>query len=408
MTTTQMGQNSKLSNAEILFIIIVGLYAANFLNKGIVIAFLLLPFILWKIIFKEMTKRLIIMSSLLMLFSAYYAITVKLYGFSDVTLVLGGYLIAPIVFYWTGYAFINNKNPIKKSYCLIFTVAISTMLFAILSIVRTTQIYGSLENASPTYGGRAVMSLWGENFLSATGMNTYVSLGIALTPLLFLRDNNIKKMKITKLLILAVSAISIYVSLSLGNRTGLLILGASCIAVFFYTTKLTPRKIMSTVIIFFFSILGFLLFIGNIFGVKDKWFSTTIGNRMRNFSAIDDPRFTAWGESFKGMFSYPSGGRKTELSLNYAHNLWLDVGYDAGLIPFVLLVIFSLLGLISLRTFLKSDLPVFLKGLVISCFTAMIVTFLLEPIMQGWFYYFTIFCLFLGLIHKHIYLKTTQ
>jgi hypothetical protein len=408
MTTTHTNYSTKISKSEILFILIIGLYAANFLNKGIIITFLLMPFILWKVISKKLTKRVIIMSSLLMLFSAYYTLTVKLYGFSNVNIVLGGYFVAPVIFYWAGYTLINKENRIKKSYYLIFTVAISTMLFGIMSIVRTVQIYGSLENASPTFGGRAVMSFWGENFLSATGMNTYVSLGIALTPLLFLKDASIRKLKTTKILILVISVISLYVSLSLGNRTGLLILGASCVSVFFYATKLTPRKIISMVAVFFFLILGFLMVIGNLFGIKDKWFSTTIGNRMRNFSAVDDPRFTAWGESFTGMFSNPTGGRKTELSLNYAHNLWLDVGYDAGVIPFLLLVLFSLMGLISIRKFIKGNSPTFLKALMITCFTSITVTFFLEPIMQGWFYYFTIFCLFLGLIHKHIYLESTH
>jgi hypothetical protein len=42
-----------------------------------------------------------------------------------------------------------------------------------------------------------------------------------------------------------------------------------------------------------------------------------------------------------GVWSHPWGGRAIDLAgLSYAHNLWLDVANDAGLIPAVLLVMF--------------------------------------------------------------------
>lgn len=391
---------SKLSLNSYLLLFFICLYASNFLNKGIMISFILFPIALWMVITKGITKRLFLMSFLLILFSVIYGLTIKEYGFTDSVIVTAGYLIAPITMYLIGYSFINGSY--KNSYGLLLAVTVSTALFSILSIVRTIQLYGSLQNANPTFGGRAVVSLWGENFLSATGMNTYVSLGLALFPLLFIKDKSIRSNRTFKLMIFLVFAVSIYVTFSLGNRTGLLIIIASTIMVFLFSTKLTARKILSFVLLMFLFILGALLYMGNTFGVKDKWLNSSIGYRMQHFSALEDPRFMAWGEALVGVFKNPTGGRKTELSLNYAHNLWLDVGHDAGIIPFILLLAFSILGFLSLGKFYKSKQPVMFKALIIASFTAIVITCFLEPIMQGWFYYFTIFCILLGVIHKHI------
>lgn len=53
-------------------------------------------------------------------------------------------------------------------------------------------------------------------------------------------------------------------------------------------------------------------------------------------------RYEVWGEVLSQLFSAPLGGRAYPISENYAHNLWLDVGYDAGPLPLLLLVAFHL------------------------------------------------------------------
>lgn len=395
-------QNNVFTKQEIIFIILVGLYMANVFNKGIVIAFLLLPIVIWKFLSEQITKRAMVMSGLLLAFSAYYSFTAKRYGFTESNVVFLGYLFVPIVMYLAGYIFVKTEKRYKESYWLFMIVTISTLLFSVLSIFRTIRMYGSLENASPMYGGRAVMSYWGDNFLSATGMNTYVSLAIALAPVLLLKDKNIKHIKLMKFIMMICVFMSLYVSIKLGNRTGILILMASFMTVFIFTTKFSSRKIANTVVGVIILLFGYLIYYGNVFGVKSNFESTMVGQRIINSSELHDPRFTAWGEAFNGLFNYPLGGRHTILSLRYAHNLWLDVGYDVGIIPFLLIVLFTLFGIISIKKFLKGNHPTMFKGLIISSFTAIIITCFLEPIIQGWFYYFTVFCLYLGVIHKHI------
>jgi hypothetical protein len=53
-------------------------------------------------------------------------------------------------------------------------------------------------------------------------------------------------------------------------------------------------------------------------------------------------RYEVWGEVLSQLFSAPLGGRAYPISENFAHNLWLDVGYDAGPLPLLLLAGFHL------------------------------------------------------------------
>lgn len=399
---------TRLTISEIIILLAIGLYVANFMNKGVYLSFIFLPYLIWHFIYKEHSKRFLVMSSLLFIFSIYYAVTVKLFGYIESWIVFSGYLFSPIAMYFLGYVFIKKNKTEKTTYYMIYVTIVSAALFGALCLYKTITSFGNLEVASRALNGRLVISIWGENLISATGLNTFVSLGIALAPIAFLKKKGVKHSKLSRFSLIILSLISMYTSIQLGNRTGILILLVSILSVFIYTTKFSLKKSRTLLLMLFLGAVGITVFNLNILGVKDTWESTLLSQRLQESSATDDPRFLAWEEAFWGVFAHPLGGRETHLSLPFAHNLWLDVGYDAGLIPFIILVIFSIMGGFSVKKFLTYDHPVILKGLIISSFTAFLITFFLEPIMQGWFYYFTVFCLFLGIIHKHIYINESE
>lgn len=399
-------KNEKFNKFTIIAIFLIALYVNNIFNKGIGISFLLLPITLFKFYSSGISRRSIITSTSLIAFSIYYAFANKYYGFSESLIITIGYLVSPIVMFLLGYTILNTENRYKVSLWIMITVPLSTTLFSIFSVFRTRLIYGSLENASPIHAGRSVMSLWGDNFISATGMNTYVSLGIALTPVFFMTNKYLgKKNKAIKIIIMISIISSLYITFILANRTGLLILLLTFISTFFFSEKGSTRKVKNLLSVFSVFIFGYILFSINFLSLKDKWLSSSLGKRTNASLSLGDPRLEAWKKSFIGLFDNPTGGRKTDLTLNYAHNLWLDVGYDAGIIPFILLVLFSVIGIFSVIKFLKCKNPYILNALVVSSFTAILVTCFMEPILQGWFYYFTIFCLYLGIIQKNIFLE---
>src|SRR5690625_1464026 len=339
-----------------------------------------------------------------MVFSIFYAFFVFYNNLSTLNIVFAYELLAPITLYVIGYRFSEDDKSYRKSFYLMLLVVISLSMVGFLSLLKTINLYGSMDSAASILYGRYVIQLWNDNPMTATGANTFISLGLILLPMLFVKDKEIVLNNRLKGIMFFCLIASCYTAFQLGNRTSLLIVGASVIMIYFFNVRINITKVIKT-IVFSFPILflSAIAFYYNFFGMREKWENSLFANRLSQQDYAEDPRFQAWGEFSSSIFRNPLGGRVEELSLNYAHNMWLDVGYDAGIIPFLFLVVFTLLALTSILKFLKGNHPVLLKSLVLGITIAMFITFMLEPIFQGWFYYFTIFCLILGSIHRLLY-----
>ena len=403
----------KVTRFEKMIGLIVGFYAMNLFNSGAYIAFMLVPVVIKKMVTtKKISIRAMFTSITLFIFSIIYAYMYKFYGFSESITIILGFVLIPTIMYLLGYMFISKEFPYKKTYVVLFSVIYGALLFAVLSVLKTIGIYGSLEAAFATLGRRDIVSFWGENLITVTGLNTYIALSGAMLPTVFFIDTSMRHLNLKKLLIIFGSLASLYIALQSGSRTGVLVIVASCImSLFLFINKqknITNRFKLKEVfyayiivVLLVFAIIGYFL---NIYGIRDSLSSSLTVQRLQDMSALDDPRVIVWGEAIEGVFREPLGGRKIGLSLEYAHNLWLDVGHDAGLIPLILLLIFTGTGFLSIVKFLKTNHSSFLKSTVISSFSAFFIIFLFEPVMQGWFYYFVIYCFFLGVIHKLIFL----
>ncbi|WP_143543632.1 O-antigen ligase family protein [Salinicoccus roseus] len=280
--------------------------------------------------------------------------------------------------------------------------------FGFLSVVKTLILYGSMEAASIHFVGRYAVDLWSNEPISATVINLRFSLGLALLPILFLaKDKYTPYVKSIKLISLVCFIASFYSIILLGNRTGIAIAIISFLIVFIISRKISLKKVSNLFVIVMSIILFAILYNNNWLGLKASWQASALSYRLQSNSSLEDPRVNAWIESFLGMFTNPLGGKKSDIGLTYAHNLWLDVGYETGILPFLLLIGFTIIPLTVLITFLKKNHHVIFKGLFLAIFTAFFISFFLEPIIQAWFPYFTIFCFFIGIIQK-INLKTKE
>ncbi|KWX87462.1 hypothetical protein AMQ83_12970 [Paenibacillus riograndensis] len=99
-----------------------------------------------------------------------------------------------------------------------------------------------------------------------------------------------------------------------------------------------------------------------------------------------------------------------DIGLNYAHNLWLDVLYSTGIIPFFLLAIFTMLCIKNVVYISKrrnvNKLFIFV---IISVYAGYLLNFMVEPILEGVPYMFLSFCLLNGMIKKYFDLnKNTE
>jgi len=333
-----------------------------------------------------------------MVFSIIYALVQYYYKFStNGTILL--YLIYPFTLYVMGYIVTNGKY--KKMYQYLILVIVSFTLFGYLSLLNTVLTYGDMTSAIKTFGGqRLVMNFWDDSFITATGINTLLSFGLAMLPLVFLKDNKDKHNNTIRIMALLSFVAATYCVLQLGNRSGFAIIVLSFLVTTLFVRKASLKKVAGIFSTAFFLLIFKYLFDQNMFGLRFAWENTLLYARLQSTDIGSDSRVLAWKLTFNGLFENPMGGKETLIPLNYAHNLWLDVAFEGGFFPFAVLVLFTLISIGSIITFRRYNHPVVLKGIVIALFTAFIITFMVEPVIQGWFTYFNIFCFIVGMIQR--------
>ncbi|MEH6889046.1 hypothetical protein V7024_04730 [Bacillus sp. JJ864] len=384
---------------QVLYFLALVLYCLNFRGEGMFIPFLLLPFLVMHLAFHRFNVRYFIIVGIIIVFSTIYSLTMNSYGYIYSSFNFYSYLLYPVCLFMLGELLARKDGGNKKlTYNTIFGVIFSFALFSVLSLMKTINTYGSIEAATRALNGRVVLNFWNDSLISATGFNTYLSFGLVILPICFMSFKELRYGKALKFLCFLSFLISLYGIIILANRTGFILILASLIAVSLLVKKTTFLRVVK----WFVGILSvmFIKFLyDNNMDIKYFLLQYPLFSRFNEMDMRNDPRFESWKEAFMGLFTNPTGGRKTSLSLNYAHNMWLDVGYDVGILSFFLLLLITFLGLSALYNFIKSNQPLLLKGLIVGLYTAMFLTFMVEPIFEGWFTYFTVFCFVFGLTH---------
>lgn len=102
------------------------------------------------------------------------------------------------------------------------------------------------------------------------------------------------------------------------------------------------KKQMRVIICFIISlIIVYFAFINNAFGMYDIY-KTSFWSK--NGGIIHNIRFRMWIDGLRIMARYPWGGNHIEAAkynYRFAHNSWIDIGVYSGVIPFVLIALFS-------------------------------------------------------------------
>lgn len=386
-----------------IWLIILVAYSSNILGYGKFIPILLIPYCLMYLFNERFSKTFMITLFILLSFTVSYSIMLLHYGYFTIPTVLGR-LIFPIILFIIGNKLSKNDIHDKKTTGYLISITVASALYGFLSLIKSMIMYGNIDVMIKELEGRFVINLWNNGLTVATGLNSYLSLGLSLLPLFFLGSNNSNNFKANsfKIYIFCFIAFSssFYTMLSLGNRTGFLIVLISFIIVILFVDKFNMKKVFRLLIISLLTMLSYIIYSINTLGIKENLQNSFIYNRFISGSIMQDPRTDAWKTTLFGIFKSPLGGRETDIKINFAHNLWLDVGYDAGIIPFSLIVLFTLVSLYSLIVFIKSETTTLLKGLVLALYTAFFITFMVEPILQGLIIYFTLFCFVLGVIQQ--------
>lgn len=382
---------------DLLFIVLLSINVKN-LSPYLPVVYLIIKFP--KLLRFTVDINTILKLICIFLFSLSYSIIGYNHGFFSLSQSFY-YLLSPFQYFLVGYLMLEYLNSdIEK---IFFSYGISSSLFGSLSIFKTILDYGSLAKADPFYARRGAFSLWGE-YIVATGMNSYLAAGTTFLPLFIFF-----KKTWNNLLYLFIGIISLVSVLALGNRMGIVIALISLVivsAIKIYSIK----KIKIRTLIFLFSIpfILFVLFQYDFLSIKSNLENSLAFERLIQLSFFDNSRFEAWMTTFFGLFSHPFGGKRIVLKLNYAHNLWLDVALISGIIPFLLLIIFTFFVLNDLFYFYRKYSNLQGKLLVILVMFSFLISFMVEPVLQGNANYFMLFLFLTGVLSKHNFLKKQQ
>lgn len=392
------GQNLKKNYIEIFLIIIFLLYSVNFYGIGYYILLLSLP------IFIIYSRRQV--------FNRIYLITLFILFIFGITFSLSGYafdligidtaitiIVFPMILYMLGYKIGATDISYYKSYRILFIIIFSLSIFILLSYMKTISIFGNLEGAKNVFGERSLMDVWGKDDIKATVVTVYLSFSLAILPTFFIKNCNIKRKKsiILKFIVLLCFLISLYITAQMASRTSIIIIILSLVANYLLINKFSFKRILLPFVYVLGLIVMWFLFNLDILGVKTWWVQTSVYDRFQS-SGLESSRYDAWNDVMVNMFDYPLGGRKINLSISYAHNLWLDVAYDVGVIPFILLIGFTIFSVFSFLRFIRLDHPIYLKSLLISIYVAFLIIFMTEPVLATKErFYFIIFCLIVGI-----------
>ena len=321
------------------------------------------------------------------------------------------YFFKIILLYICGFS-LNFRRSTFPSSLICLSIVSGGILTTYLSVLQGASNIG-ISNYQ--LASRKVIHFWSGELVNGPAMDMLNFFGLSLFPfiiesLISLVDkkrSRSKLLSIINIVNLTFSSIlfclSLYSALSLLSRTSFVCLFGS--GLIYVVHKLIVIKVsFKYVLNYGLSILSITIII--IFCLQfivaeqfaNSLSALAIVERFGTES-LETPRYILWLIMLTDMWNYPFGGRLVPLSPeNYAHNLWLDVAFDVGILPMFLLVFFHLMHVRHFYKIFTSNSYKSLGTLVI-CFTvAIFAAFLGTPVLQASPDYFAITCFFMGLL----------
>jgi hypothetical protein len=308
------------------------------------------------------------------------------------------YVIVPISCFFIGYFIVKfDKEIVTKT---ILAVATGMFFHGFLNMILYFKAFGTSSSI------RSVPDVWTGVQMAATLQGTYFTLVVSLLFFSYIQWE--EKNKVFAIFLIMGAVFSISSSLILGNRTLILIMILVFVLnllLYTFILKTSQIKVFKMWLLIGVS----LLVLGgaysmDLLGIKDFVLGSNFYSRVGTSGIGEDPRFVVQSSVISQMFDYPFGGYNINLGLNsYAHNLWLDVLVATGLIPFLLLIVYTLKVIMNLFMVIKNrHVDRQCKFMMFSITFGFLINFMVEPILDGIPYMFMLFCLLNGMIKKYL------
>lgn len=381
-----------LKKLNLLFVGLIVLYVINPYGTNIYTGYLVTVFILVQkgFLLKNLDKNFLT----LILLSVTYAIFFSLNPKSGQQYIII-YAIIPWTLYLCGKYSVTKigDNPLHLFYLLIIT-GILLSFSSFISVLTNILDVGFSEV------DRNLPNFWTGATVSATIMGSYYVLIMCFPALLIAGKNKLNNILKTTLIILFI--ITVICSLRIGSRTQL---GVFILCLVISLAYLIPKQTLRrNLAMLFFLILVIALTITQIDFDLDSDFLSAFAGRMQENGAGDiasgGGRTERWIKSAENIIKKPLGWDESEFG--HAHNMWFDVLRIAGIIPFILLIIFTSNSFFDvLKSVRKNKSALAFNNQIIIYFFSFMMVFMVEPIFEGMFDLFAVFCFFVGVVNKY-------
>ncbi|MEG1644403.1 MAG: O-antigen ligase family protein [Alistipes sp.] len=292
------------------------------------------------------------------------------------------------LFYFIGkYLASKYRNQLSMSIILLAISIISALPHLYITI---TDVFSSgLINPE-----RTISILDDDDSINVTLRVVFLSLSLGLFGIIVHRSQNKLEKKI-KTIALAFAVMALLCVIHYVSRTGLTLLVASIIVGILYTRRLRTLSIFIMTIIIFIVVWQWQ-------SIQTSELFSIYAEREIEGSSFQDAggRVEIWQEFLSKISSHPFGGI-TSREYNYAHNLWLDITRIAGVIPFILLLLFSIINIRNLYTrCFKTQGYCLYKRILFLWGITFLLQLSIEPIFQGAPYYLMLYTLFCGIVNS--------
>lgn len=299
--------------------------------------------------------------------------------------------IFPPTFYLLGkYIYVRLNG--NKTY-LFYFLAIIGILYSItpvLSVLINLRQggFGQIDRSLPLF--------WNGQLVTATIMGSYYTLNMCIPSILLVRQE--KRNWLFNMGAIFIFILSLACALRIGSRTQLFVfLIVLFLSLVYIIPKQSRKRNLATFFVFF---IGLAFILRNIsFDLDQDWLATFAG-RMEKGGGDDiasgGGRSSRWIQSIEYIVLKPLGWDVHEFG--HSHNMWLDVLRVSGVIPFFLLLGFSIKSFFILKSAVfRNKVNLAFNNQLIVYFISLNLVFMVEPIFEGVIEMFMLFCLLVGI-----------
>lgn len=278
--------------------------------------------------------------------------------------------------YYIGGKLDKKEDNIKR---LIYIIAMGMGIHVLLNMAYDFTIYGTdLFNHTSHY------DIWLQDEAMPTAVATNYMILTGCIYYLIFKENNRK----IKYGILFVYLVMMIYNITVGRRTPILMLGICLmLGVFFdFFVFGSNKKVLKKAFIIFIVIVlvAGAVWTFDLFGVRTVLYHMPFLTKFREYG-LDTGRFDIMIQGIKMMPTYLWGGQYISGIMEIQiHDLWLDIYDYAGIIPFILMLVFTIYEIVCfIKLLLNKKISSNFKLLLIGVYTSCMFQAMLEPLMTG-------------------------